>query len=165
MTVPFPDFSDVTPVRSARGAYSATGKRAIDLALVLLSAPVVLPFLALVLMVTWVEGGRPLYVQRRIGLGGREFRCWKVRTMVQNAAQVLDDLVRNDPFIAREWELNQKLAKDPRITWLGRFLRKTSLDELPQLWNVLNGTMALIGPRPFTPDQVPLYAGGRRDAG
>ena len=164
MTVPYLDLSDATPVRPAGGVYSKVGKRALDVALVLLSAPVVLPMLALIVFFTWAQGGKPLYVQRRIGLGGREFRCWKVRTMVPDADQVLDRLVREDEGIAREWALNQKLACDPRITRLGQFLRRSSLDELPQLWNVLNGTMSLVGPRPFTPDQRPLYAKGRHDA-
>lgn len=164
MTVPYPDFSNVTPVRPAGGVYSTVGKRALDITMVLLCTPVVLPLLALILVFTWAQGGKPLFVQRRIGLGGREFRCWKVRTMVQDADLVLDRLVRTDAAIAHEWALNQKLTRDPRITRLGQFLRRSSLDELPQLWNVLNGTMSLIGPRPFTPDQRPLYAQGRSDA-
>ena len=131
-----------------------------DICLVVLALPVVLPVLALMLLATWVQGGKPLYRQRRVGLGGQEFLCWKVRTMVQDADRVLADLIARDPLIAEEWRTNQKLARDPRITRLGRFLRRTSLDELPQLWNVLNGTMSLIGPRPFTPDQRALYANG-----
>ncbi len=164
MTVPYLDLSDVTIVEPTSSVYSKVGKRALDIILILLAAPVVLPLLALILVLTWAQGGKPLYVQRRIGLGGREFYCWKVRTMVRDADQVLDRLVREDKGIAHEWAMNQKLSSDPRITRLGQFLRRSSLDELPQLWNVLNGTMSLVGPRPFTPDQRPLYAKGRRDA-
>lgn len=164
MTVPYLDLSDATRVRTTYGFYATFGKRALDLAMVLISAPIVLPALLLILALTWIQGGKPIYMQRRIGRDGREFHCWKVRTMVQDADQVLDRLVREDDDIAREWALNQKLARDPRITRLGQFLRRSSLDELPQLWNVLNGTMSLIGPRPFTPDQRPLYAQGRPDA-
>lgn len=164
MTVPYSDFSDVTLVRTDAGFYSGIGKRLFDLTVVILTAPIVLPVLALILIVSAFDGGWPLYIQRRIGRGGREFQCWKVRTMVHGADAVLADLVRTDPQVAREWAENQKLTKDPRITSFGRMLRRTSLDELPQLWNVLNGTMSLIGPRPFTPDQRELYANGRPDA-
>jgi exopolysaccharide production protein ExoY len=153
MTMPLPAFNEVMPVRSASSFYSVSGKRLTDICLVVLALPVVLPVLALMLLATWVQGGKPLYRQRRVGLGGQEFLCWKVRTMVQDADRVLADLVARDPLIAEEWRTNQKLAKDPRITRLGRFLRKTSLDELPQLWNVLNGTMSLIGPRPSCPNR------------
>jgi len=164
MTVPYTDFSDVTPVRPVGNVYRSYGKRALDIGFVLISAPVVLPLLALILLATWIEGGSPLYVQRRIGRCGREFRCWKVRTMVRDADAALARLIADDETVAREWALNQKLADDPRITRLGRFLRKSSLDELPQLLNVVNGTMTLVGPRPFLPDQQVLYADGRREA-
>lgn len=162
--MPLPTFDDALPVRSASNFYSKAGKRLIDVTLVIIALPVVVPVVVMILVMTWAEGGKPLYRQRRVGLGGREFSCWKIRTMVQNAERVLAELVARDPKIADEWNRNQKLANDPRITRLGRFLRRTSLDELPQLWNVLNGTMSLIGPRPFTPDQKPLYAEGRDSA-
>lgn len=164
MTVPYADFSDVTPVYVPTGFYSNIGKRLLDIALVVIALPVVVPVLALILAITALDGGKPLYVQRRIGRGGREFSCWKVRTMVHDADRVLDDLMRRDPDMAREWRERQKLSCDPRITAFGRLLRRTSLDELPQLWNVLNGTMSLVGPRPFTPDQKHIYAGGRDSA-
>lgn len=161
MTMPLPTFDHAAPGRSADSLYSMAGKRLTDLALVIIALPVVFPLLTLILLVTWAEGGKPIYRQRRVGLGGQEFSCWKVRTMVQNADRVLADMIARDPEIAAEWQRNQKLAHDPRITRLGRFLRRTSLDELPQLLNVLGGSMSLIGPRPFTPDQKALYAGGR----
>lgn len=164
MTVPFSDFSVSSPVRPYTRLYEGLGKRFLDLMLVLLAAPVAVPLVGLILLATWREGGRPLYVQHRIGRGGQLFRCWKVRTMVQDADAVLAQLIGSDPALADEWHLNQKLSRDPRITRLGRFLRRTSLDELPQLWNVLNGTMSLVGPRPFTPEQQGLYAGGRAAA-
>ncbi|MBS0563587.1 MAG: sugar transferase [Proteobacteria bacterium] len=164
MTVPYADFSDVTPVYVPTGFYSNIGKRLLDIALVVISLPVVVPLLVLILGITALDGGKPLYVQRRIGRGGREFLCWKVRTMVHDADRVLDDLMRRDPEVAHEWRERQKLSCDPRITAFGRLLRRTSLDELPQLWNVLNGTMSLVGPRPFTPDQRQIYAGGRDSA-
>ncbi len=164
MTVPYSDFSSSSRVHAASNIYESVGKRCLDLILVLIAAPVAVPLVALILLATWREGGRPLYVQHRIGRGGKQFRCWKVRTMVQNADRVLAELIVSDPVVAQEWHHNQKLTDDPRITRLGRFLRRTSLDELPQLWNVINGTMSLIGPRPFTPDQRALYAGGHHAA-
>ena len=164
MTVPYPVFRDVTPVRSSQNFYSTIGKRAFDLLAIVLAAPIAVPLVLFMALVAWVQGGSPFYFQKRVGLGGREFRCWKIRTMVRDADAVLTQLVASDPIIAAEWTLNQKLNKDPRITRVGRFLRRSSLDELPQLLNVLNGTMSLIGPRPFTPDQKRLYADGRTDA-
>ncbi len=164
MTVPYADFSIAVPVRPVSRLYSSVLKRLLDVGVVLMAAPVVLPLLSLILLLTWLQGGSPLYVQHRIGRGGRRFRCWKVRTMVRDADAVLAQLCESDPAIAAEWAQNQKLANDPRITRLGRFLRKSSLDELPQLWNVLTGTMSLVGPRPFMPEQQALYAGGQVDA-
>lgn len=160
MTVPFSDFSQASAVHSASSAYRHFGKRALDLLAVLLIAPVAVPLVGLILLLTWAEGGKPLYAQRRVGRGGRTFICWKVRTMVAGADEILERLIVEDAALASEWQRNQKLAQDPRVTRLGRFLRRTSLDELPQLWNVLTGTMSLVGPRPFTPEQRELYAGG-----
>lgn len=163
MTVPVADFFSVTPVRPARRIYARAGKRCVDVFLVLLAAPVVLPVLVIILALAALQGGNPIYTHARIGRGGREFRCWKVRTMVPDADLRLQKLIASDPDVAHEWHTNQKLRNDPRITVVGRVLRRTSLDELPQLWNVVNGSMSLIGPRPFTPDQQPLYADGRKD--
>lgn len=126
-------------------------------------APLVLPLVATVVAVTAMSGGRPFYSQARVGRGGRRFRCWKIRTMIPDADRVLADLIAEDPELADEWAEKQKLANDPRVTWFGRMLRKTSLDELPQLWNVLRGEMSLVGPRPFTPDQADLYHAGADD--
>lgn len=164
MTVPFSDFTLAAPVRPVSRSYAGVGKRLFDISFALFTAPVVIPVLALILLATWVDGGRPLYAQPRVGRDGRLFRCWKVRTMVRDADDMLARLMESDAGLAAEWHDRQKLVSDPRITRLGRLLRRASLDELPQLWNVLNGTMSLIGPRPFTPDQQALYADGRRDA-
>ncbi|WP_284165262.1 sugar transferase [Frigidibacter sp. SD6-1] len=157
MTVPYADFSAPLQVRAGRTFYETAGKRCFDIFFVVLSLPVVLPVLLLIAALIWVEGGRPFYMQERVGHGGRTFRFWKIRTMVLDADAALARLIAEDPAAAAEWAANQKLARDPRITRLGRFLRQTSLDELPQIWNVLNGTMSLVGPRPFTPDQRALY--------
>jgi lipopolysaccharide/colanic/teichoic acid biosynthesis glycosyltransferase len=164
VTVPFTDFLHSAPAISVAPLYEKIGKRALDLTLVLATLPVALPVLALLLTATWFEGGRPIYVQRRIGRRGREFRFWKIRTMVPDADVALRDLLARDAAAAQEWHQHQKLKRDPRVTRLGRFLRRTSLDELPQILNVLNGTMSLVGPRPFTPEQQQLYAGGHAAA-
>ncbi|WP_380058844.1 sugar transferase (plasmid) [Falsihalocynthiibacter sp. SS001] len=135
-------------------------KRVFDLALALALLPVVAPLIA----VFWCALGKNgLFAQDRVGRGGRVFRCYKLRTMVVNADQVLVELLASDPLSAAEWNRDQKLANDPRITRLGRFLRVTSLDELPQILNVLRGDMSIVGPRPFMVSQERMYvaAGGR----
>ena len=140
-----------------RGFYRDFGKRVLDILIVLAASPLVLPALLVIGVITALDGGRPFYGQPRVGRNGQIFRCWKIRTMVPNAEKALQELVASDPEIAREWKLKQKLVHDPRITRWGMILRKTSMDELPQLLNVLTGQMSLIGPRPFTPDQKPIY--------
>jgi lipopolysaccharide/colanic/teichoic acid biosynthesis glycosyltransferase len=97
------------------------------------------------------------YGQWRIGYGGRRFRAWKFRTMVVNAEQQLEMHLANSPELRREWERDHKLRNDPRVTAIGRFLRKTSLDELPQLANVLIGQMSLVGPRPIVEEEIVKY--------
>ncbi len=141
--------------------YAGPGKRARDLCLVVLLLPVVLPLIALIALVTAMGGGQPFYSQLRVGQDGKTFRCWKVRTMVRDADAALARILAENPALAAEWLHSQKLVRDPRVTRFGSFLRKTSLDELPQLWNVANGTMSIVGPRPFTPEQMDLYPGGR----
>ncbi|GGR93162.1 exopolysaccharide biosynthesis polyprenyl glycosylphosphotransferase [Deinococcus sedimenti] len=125
-------------------------KRAIDLSAVVLSSPFWLPLCLLVGVFIWLEDRHhPVFLQPRLGLGGRTFNTWKFRTMVPNAEAVLQERLTRDPALRQEWEANHKLRRDPRITRVGSFLRKTSLDELPQLVNVLLGDMALVGPRPL----------------
>jgi lipopolysaccharide/colanic/teichoic acid biosynthesis glycosyltransferase len=133
------------------------GKRLIDivlsLALLALLSPV---FLALAGVVR-TSGRQILFRQLRVGRYGKLFWCLKFRTMTPDAERVLEELLRNHPELAAEWERAQKLKCDPRITRVGNFLRRTSLDELPQLWNVLRGDMSLVGPRPIMPDQLAMY--------
>lgn len=149
------------PVRPNR--YFGLRKRVFDLLLVAMMIPVALPVVALMWLLVRLDGGPGFYSQPRIGRDGRTFRCWKLRSMAVNAEERLRELCEADPKIAREWAENQKLANDPRITRIGQFLRKSSLDELPQLWNILVGDMSIVGPRPFLPEQQELYtrAGGR----
>ena len=141
------------------GLYRRGGKRALETALVLLAAPVILVVLALMAILIALDGHNPFYVQQRLGRDGRVFRMWKLRTMVPDADALLAAHLEADPVAREEWRTTQKLKADPRVTPVGRLLRKTSLDELPQLWNVLDGSMALIGPRPMMPCQRDGYAG------
>src|SRR5207249_2170368 len=96
----------------------------------------------------------------RLGRGGREFKVWKFRTMVFGADQVLNEHLRANPTLEAEWRRRHKIVNDPRITWFGRLLRKASLDELPQLWNVVRGEMSLVGPRPIVRDEITKYGAG-----
>lgn len=146
---------------SAQGGsfYRFIAKRALDIVLVLAaSLPILLVIGGLALAVL-IQGGRPFYVQERVGRGGRIYKMWKLRTMVPGADEVLEAHLATNPAARAEWDLSQKLKDDPRITRFGRFLRKSSLDELPQLWNVLTGDMSLVGPRPMMPEQKILYPG------
>lgn len=141
------------------GMYRDVVKRVLDIVLVLaVSVPVALTVAILAILVGR-DGGSPFYVQERVGKDGRTFRMWKLRTMVANAEAVLDDYLAQDPAAKAEWDHHQKLRNDPRITRLGRILRKTSLDELPQLWNVLKGDMSIVGPRPMMLCQRVMYPG------
>lgn len=156
------DFSQ--PPRKARFApYSSFGKRALDVAIALFVLPVLAPIICILVLLVRRDGGPGLYSQERVGRNGKRFRCWKLRTMVVDAEKVLEDLCAGDNDLAKEWQENQKLANDPRITTIGRFLRATSLDELPQIFNVLLGDMSFVGPRPFMTNQEFLYksAGGQ----
>lgn len=147
-----------------RGRGDATSTSSFDLCRLfdLLIALPLLLFIAPVLIaigwLIWVQdGGPPIFRQSRLGKDGRSFKCWKFRTMVTDAEQRLQALLARDPVARAEWEADHKLRKDPRITALGAFLRKSSLDELPQLWNVVKGEMSLVGPRPIVAAEVVRY--------
>ena len=132
--------------------------RAIDIVLALIALIILLPVFALIaLAVSLQDGGTPIFVHRRIGRYGIAFPCLKFRSMVVDSDARLRQLLATDPASAREWARDHKLRKDPRITPLGAFLRKTSLDELPQLLNVLAGHMSLVGPRPIVASEVARY--------
>ena len=139
--------------------YRIALKRGFDLLLVALLA---LPALALIVpfaLSIWLSGGAPFYSQMRIGRDGKPFRMWKLRSMKRGADRILQEHLEADAGARREWEHYQKLRNDPRITRIGRFIRKTSIDELPQLWNVLRGDMSLVGPRPMLAEQRDIYPG------
>jgi len=104
------------------------------------------------------DGGPAFYGHTRIGKDGKSFKCWKFRSMVMNSQEILKDLLEKDPAAREEFEKNFKLKNDPRITKVGQFLRKTSLDEIPQLFNVLSGEMSLVGPRPVVEAERSYYA-------
>jgi Undecaprenyl-phosphate galactose phosphotransferase WbaP len=116
-----------------------------------------LPLLAAIALALRIEGGPVLYAQWRIGRHGRPFRCWKFRTMLPDAEARLAQLLAQNTLAREEWARDQKLRDDPRVTRLGQVLRRSSLDELPQLWNVLRGEMSLVGPRPMLEDQQARY--------
>jgi Undecaprenyl-phosphate galactose phosphotransferase WbaP len=133
-------------------------KRWLDVLLILLSLPLLLPFLALIALAIRLDSpGAVLYSQKRVGFGGKEIRIWKFRSMVANAESVLHSYLQANPALLAEWQESFKLKQDPRITRVGNFLRRTSLDELPQLWNVMKREMSLIGPRPIVTEEIPLY--------
>ncbi|MDP3262524.1 MAG: sugar transferase [Tabrizicola sp.] len=139
--------------------YRRTFKRVIDVAFVLLIAPFILPMVLALCVLIALDGSSPFYTQLRVGKGGRTFRLWKLRSMVPDADERLARHLADNEAARMEWNAYQKLASDPRITTLGLALRKTSFDELPQLWNVLKGDMSLVGPRPMMPEQRDLYPG------
>jgi|Cruoilmetagenom7_1024161.scaffolds.fasta_scaffold00125_46 lipopolysaccharide/colanic/teichoic acid biosynthesis glycosyltransferase len=134
-------------------------KRILDIlgSLILLvsTAPVIAAFWLLIRR----DGGTGFYGQQRVGRGGRIFTCWKLRSMCIDAEARLADLIARDPTAAAQWLTEQKLQDDPRITPLGRTIRRYFIDELPQLFNVLRGEMSFVGPRPFIPSQEGLYQG------
>ena len=144
---------DLASTRSSR-TLRLVAKRVLDVvaagsALILLA-----PFFLILIRLVARDGGSAFYAQRRVGFQGREFRCFKFRTMVPNAEHRLKALLDADAALREEYERYWKLNDDPRITKIGRFLRRTSLDELPQFINVLTGEMSLVGPRPRSVSEV-----------
>lgn len=137
--------------------YAQSGKRWLDVALTLVLVPVAVLLVLVAALVLRAQGQQPFYSQMRLGQGGKVFRIWKLRTMRPDADEVLKHILATDPAARAEWNSTQKLKRDPRVTAFGAVLRKTSVDELPQLWNVLRGEMSLIGPRPMMLDQIALY--------
>ncbi len=114
-------------------------------------------YLSLVLIIALSSPGSIFYIQERVGKNYKRFDCIKFRTMVENADEVLQHMLETSPGMRQEFQNNFKLRRDPRITWIGRFLRTTSLDEFPQFWNVLKGDMSVVGPRPLVVEELPRY--------
>jgi exopolysaccharide production protein ExoY len=136
-----------------------TPKRLIDIFLAASAILLLAPLLIICFAATALSSPGPaLFRHRRVGFGRRYFNCLKFRTMVEDAPQRLRDLLDSDPLIAAEWASNRKLRYDPRVTAIGAILRKSSLDELPQLFNVLRGDMSIVGPRPVTDEELIRYS-------
>jgi Undecaprenyl-phosphate galactose phosphotransferase WbaP len=140
--------------------FSSATKRCFDLVLCALLAIPFLPlFFLLYLAVRFTSKGPALYSHARIGKDGRVFHVRKLRSMVVDAESILAEALKRDSALQDEWNRDHKLKQDPRVTWIGRFIRKTSLDEIPQLWNVICGEMSLVGPRPIVHSEIPKYGG------
>lgn len=149
------------PVRPPQNHVNETILRLLDIVIGIIAVIVFAPLLIGLAIAIYVTSPGPLiFAQPRIGRNGREFRCLKFRTMVVDATDRLEQLLASDPAARAEWARDHKLRNDPRITPLGRFLRKSSLDELPQFFNLINGTMSVVGPRPIVNAEVVRY--GRR---
>jgi len=143
-----PDYiPEPTPMKRALDIFGAS------IALVL--------FGPLILLMCWLtkrqDGENAIFAQDRVARHGRTFRCYKIRSMVPNAGQVLAEILKDDAALRIEWDLHQKLENDPRVTRLGAFMRKTSIDELPQLVNILRGDMSFVGPRPIVHSEISKY--------
>jgi undecaprenyl-phosphate galactose phosphotransferase len=128
-----------------------------DLAASCAALLVLAPLLVIIAALVSLDGGPVLFGHTRVGARGRVFKCWKFRSMVADSGAMLHRLLQDDPAAAEEWAHTHKLRHDPRVTWIGRLLRKTSLDELPQLLNVLRLDMSLVGPRPIVSLEIPKY--------
>jgi exopolysaccharide production protein ExoY len=149
----------IAKVRAANGRAKYAFDFVVATAALLFFAPA---FLTIALLIKLTDPGPVFFKHTRVGRRGKRFDCLKFRTMKVNADELLADILRSDPQAAAEWDAGQKLRNDPRVTWFGNFLRKSSLDELPQVWNVLRGQMSLIGPRPITRAELNRYGKDRR---
>jgi len=148
-------FSSVHNLTFKRNLFA---KRCIDISCILIASPILIPVMLLLsILVKLTSKGPVFYGHKRVGQNGREFKCWKFRSMCINSQEILEHILATDPVMAAEWERDRKFVNDPRITKFGKFLRKTSLDELPQLFNVLKGEMSFIGPRPVTEPELEKY--------
>jgi lipopolysaccharide/colanic/teichoic acid biosynthesis glycosyltransferase len=134
--------------------------RCLDVSIAIAALIICWPLLIAVAIVVSLDGGPVIFSHRRVGYGGTRFHCLKFRTMVVDAEKRLEEVLRQDPAARAEWLRDHKLHNDPRVTRLGRFLRRSSLDELPQLFNVLRGEMSIVGPRPIVDAEIQRY--GRR---
>jgi len=135
-------------------------KRMFDIVVTICGGIFILPFMLIIAAIIYLDSGGPIiYKQKRIGKNGKEFSFYKFRSMVKNADTILEEYLSTHENEKNEWQKNFKLKNDPRVTKIGRIIRKTSIDELPQLWNVLIGDMSLVGPRPLLPNEVERYSG------
>jgi lipopolysaccharide/colanic/teichoic acid biosynthesis glycosyltransferase len=155
-------FSEVRRTGSAKAdhrQWQHVSKRSLDIVLSAVMLLILLPLLVVIALVVWSDGKSPIFGHARVGRHGKPFRCLKFRSMVPNAEQALAKLLAQDPAAAELWRTTRKLQRDPRITPIGKILRSTSLDELPQLFNVLRGEMSLVGPRPVVQAELVEHYG------
>lgn len=146
------------PTEPTTPGLDEAAKRAFDIVVALVALTLTLPVWIVVALVTLIERRGPaLYAQERIGRHGRMFRCWKFRTMYPNADEVLHEVLDSDPVLAQEWAEDHKLTRDPRVTPIGRILRRFDLDEIPQFINILRGDMSVVGPRPVVLAEAPKF--------
>ncbi len=143
--------------RSAEGFYRNGGKRVFDVVLASLLLVLLAPLLAFLMLIVAMDGGAPIFGQTRVGQSGGLFRCLKIRSMRRDADVELVRLLAEDRDAAAEWARDARLSDDPRVTRVGAFLRKASLDDLPKLINVLRGEMSIVGPRPVIMDELDRY--------
>ncbi|MBR5913741.1 MAG: undecaprenyl-phosphate galactose phosphotransferase WbaP [Selenomonadaceae bacterium] len=144
--------------------YNRIFKRIFDLTLTIIGGIIISPILLGIAIATCISNrGGIIFSHKRVGMYGKTFHCYKFQTMVKNADKVLEKYLAENPSARQEWEETFKLTNDPRVTKLGNFLRRTSLDELPQLWNVILGNMSLVGPRPIIEEEVPRYGKNIRE--
>jgi exopolysaccharide production protein ExoY len=150
--------ADIAGAGTAKYLPGGSLKRVLDIILALAGLAVLWPLMLMVaLAIRFTDPGPAIFGHERIGFNGRRFKCLKFRSMITNSEAALRDLLARDPAAAAEWAETQKLKNDPRVTRLGKILRETSLDELPQLWNVLRGEMSIVGPRPIVSAEVRRY--------
>lgn len=148
---PIPSFSSI-PIRHA------PIKRIFDITFSFFALILTAPIIAIAaLLIRLTSKGAALYSHPRVGRGGKIFKCYKLRSMYCNADERLQAILSTDPICKKEWNEKQKLSNDPRVTPIGRFLRKTSIDELPQFWNVLIGDLSIVGPRPVVQQEVQKF--------
>lgn len=141
-------------------SFSKLTKRILDIALCLIAAPFALVLTLIIALLIKIDSRGPVFFgHKRIGKNHKEIKCWKFRSMYADADVRLKKILETDPVRAEEWEKNRKFSDDPRVTRIGKFLRKTSLDEIPQLWNIFKGDMSFVGPRPVTLGELEKYGG------
>ena len=146
------------PAADSRPTPDSAARRALDIMIAAAVIVLLAPLLVLVAVMVWAQDGGPaLFAHERIGQDGKRFKCLKFRSMRTDADERLHHLLASDPQARIEWARDHKLRQDPRITPLGVFLRRSSLDELPQFLNVLRGEMSLVGPRPIVEAEIPRY--------